>query len=261
MSTAAALVVTNRPRFIEWFTHQIAKQTRKPDEVIVVTNARDSEAYLDGRMAERTGVANTLVYWQKPEPWVSLGWMRQKALDLCSSDILLWCDDDDWYHPRRFELSVAPIESGRYDAAAVPLTHMYYVEEQKIVSMECGVALHLPATAWRRSLVQKARFAHTLSGEDCMWICAIAHPPEGVELLLPPHRVRWIGNYIEPHIGAMVLVHGSNTWQISLSRFDTSEFAVLGKKMETLTKYAPKDVSQEEWDLTREMLEGLRVRR
>jgi hypothetical protein len=250
MSTVAALVVTNRPAFIPWWTHQIRKQTRQVDEVVVVTNAPSFEPYAN--LAELTQVENTLVYHQPPEPWVSLGWMRQKALDLCSSDILLWMDDDDWYHPRRTEFSCPPIESGRYDAAVFPLTHHYYLSNRTICHLQTDMVMHLPAVAWRRSSVLSAKFFHVRAVEDSHWIdrvarCRWARP------LIPGDRIRWVTDYAYPHIGAMIVVHGANTWQ-DLERANGED-----DTRSPLYRFPPKGVTKEEWLYTVDALDRMEV--
>lgn len=250
MSTAAVLVVTNRPDFIPWWTHQIRKQTRRPDEVVVVTNALDPSKYVDGSIAELCGVRDTIVYWQPPEPWVSLGWIRQKALDLCRSDVFMWMDDDDWYHPSRVELSCAPIESGRYDAAVFPLTHYYYLNDRSLRHMRTDIMMHLPAVAWRRASVRKARFFHISSAEDCHWIHRIVHchwaPP-----LIPASRIYWVNDYAYPNIGAMIVVHGGNTWQ------DLNRVAHDEATKTVLSPYPPSGVSRQEWRHTVEFLTSM----
>lgn len=240
MSTVAVLVVTNRPDFIPWWTHQIQKQTRRVDEVVVVTNAADPSAYLDGTISQRCGAPDTLVYWQPPESWVSLGWMRQKALDLCHSDIVLWMDDDDWYHPKRVELSCPPIESGRYDAAVFPLTHYYYLSDRSLRRLQTDMMMHLPAVAWRRQSVCRARFFHLTAAEDSHWIHRIVHC-KWARPLITADRIRWVTDHAYPHIGAIIVVHGGNTWQ-DIERSGQQDITA-----STLTRWPPKGVNRDEW--------------
>lgn len=248
--TVAALVVTNRPRFREWWTHQIAKQTRKVDQVVVVTNAADPSTLLSGELAGLLGVEDVVVYWQPPEPWVSLGWMRQKATDLCSADAFMWFDDDDWVHPRRVELTAPPIESGRYDGTVMPLTHDFYLSDRKLRRIRHDLLMYLPTTTWRREAVRRARFFHVAAAEDCHWIHRVMHcywaPP-----VIPAVRIRWANDYSYPHIGAIIVVHGGNTWQsidTPIMRHDESI---------PLPKFPPAGVSREEWQYTVDYLSRL----
>lgn len=253
MSTVAALIVTNRPHFIFWWAHQIAKQTRKPDEVVIVTNSDNPDAYDYDDIQRRLGVDNVVLCKQPPDarPRVTLGQLRQRCLDLSSSEILLWFDDDDWYHPRRIEMSVPPIESGRYDAAIFPITHTYYVEEKLLFLREGGIGAFLPASAWYAPLAKKARFAHVDLGEDGRWINRIVHPADGSDPFIPPIRVYCVPDYIKPDIACIILVHSRNVWQYPFTE------RYLGMGVIPWPKFVPKGVSQEEWDTTRRMLDEL----
>lgn len=250
MTTVAVLVVTNRPAFVPWWTHQISKQTRKVDQVVVVTNAADPSSLLSGEIATMCGVPDTVVFWQPPHSWVSLGWLRQKALDLCSADILMWFDDDDWYHPRRVDLSCGPIASGRYDAAVFPLTHYYYASDQTLRHMRTDTMLHMPAVAWRRFSVRKARFFHVGAAEDSHWTNRIAHCKWAPPLVLAK-RIRWVTDYIYPHIGSIVVVHGANTWQNLEHSKRVDETAM------PLPAFPPEGVSAQEWQHTTDYLSSL----
>jgi hypothetical protein len=254
MSTVAALVVTNRPHFVFWFTHQIGKQSRKPDEVIIVTNSDNPDAFDYDDIKRRLSVDNLVLYKQPPDshPRVPLGGLRQKCLDLSSSDILLWFDDDDWYHPLRIELSAPPIESGRYDASIFPITHTYYVEEKLLFLREGGIGVFLPASAWRSRLVKKAVFANVDLGEDGRWINRIVHPEDGVEPFISSVRVYCVPDYIKPDVGCIILVHSRNVWQYPFSE------RYLGMGVVPIPKWwTPKGVSKEEWDLTKQMLDEM----
>jgi glycosyltransferase involved in cell wall biosynthesis len=251
--TVAALVVTNRPQFIEWFTYQIGKQTRKPDEVVIVTNSTNPDAYDYDRIADRTGVENVVIYKQPPESWVSLGYLRQKALDLCQSDLFAFFDDDDWYHPRRLELCAAPIESGRFDAAVLPLTHFYSVQEKIARTYPGGTGLHLPATTWRRESVRKARFFHLPTAEDNHWVHRVVHC-KWTTPLVPRHRVYWVPDYVEPYFGGIVLVHANNTWQ-DADRIKTATDLYIPAN--DLPTYPSKDITREDWGFLRSFVASL----
>lgn len=253
MSTVAALAVTNRPHFIFWLSHQMAKQTRKPDEVVIVTNSDNPDAYDYDAIQKQLGVDNFVLYKQPPGPRVTLGGLRQKCLDLCTSEVLLWFDDDDWYHPQRIELSVPPIESGRYDAAIFPITHTYYVEEQLLFLREGGIGAFLPATAWRSCLAKQAIFANVDLGEDGRWINRIVHPTDDSEPFIPPIRVYCVPDYIKPDVGCIILVHSRNVWQFPFEE----GFAKVG--VIPWPKWTPKGVSREEWDYTKKLLNDMAV--
>jgi len=253
MSTVAALAVTNRPHFLGWLTWQIAKQTRKPDEVVIITNATDLDAYNYDDIQKRLGVENLILYKHPPGTPITLGELRQKGLDLSTSEIFLWFDDDDWYHPQRIELSVPPIESGRYDASIFPITHTYYVEEKLLFQREGGIGAFLPASAWRASLAKKAVFSPVNLGEDGRWINRIAHPTDGSEPFIQPTRIYCVPDYLTPHVGCIILVHSRNVWQY---RFEP-KFAQDG--VIPWPKWTPKGVSREEWEYTKKLLDDLAV--
>lgn len=270
MSTVAALVVTNRPAFIPWWKHQIEKQTRQVDEVIVVDNRADlSTPWIAGGCQGPLGGG---WFAKHVPPTTSLGEMRQVALDLCDSDIVMWFDDDDWYHPRRVELLADPIERGLADGSAMPMTHRLYLRSMMLWPMGDGVGLHIQGTAWRRSLVSNVRFAALGCGEDSVWIQEIVgNPiPPWAQMLgqapdfqpskdmrkpwIPYSRIRWNMTYDDPNIGGILLVHGSNVWQGVAPREPTLQ-SVTGRPFYT---FPPKDVSREQWAETWRLIEDLR---
>lgn len=253
MSTVSALVVTNRPHFIFWWTHQIAKQSRPVDEVVIVTNSDNPDAYDYDDIRRRLGVENVVLYKQPPDAFqrVTLGSLRQKCLDLSSSEILLWFDDDDWYHPLRVELSVPPIESGRYDTAIFPITHTYYVEERLLFEREGGIGAFLPATAWRASLVKKAVFSPVDLGEDGRWINRVLHPTDGSEPFIQPIRVYCVPDYLKPAVGCIILVHSRNVWQYPFEEKFLTDGVI------PWPRWTPAGVSEEEWVRTRELLDEM----
>ncbi len=251
MSTVAALAVTNRPHFIGWLSHQISKQTRKPDEVVIATNARDVDAFDYNDIQKHLGVENLVLYKQPPDVPITLGELRQKCLDLSSAEIFLWFDDDDWYHPQRIELSVPPIESGGYDASIFPITHTYYVEEKLLFLREGGIGIYLPASTWRASLAKQAVFSHVDLGEDGRWLNRVVHPDEGVEPFIRPHRIYCVPDHLKPAIGCIILVHSRNVWQYPFEE----KFLAMGAI--PWPKWVPKGVSKEEWIYTKQLLDEL----
>jgi glycosyltransferase involved in cell wall biosynthesis len=264
MSTVAALVVTNRPQFIPWWKHQIEKQTRQPDVVIIVDNCKDmSTPWLAGGCQGPLGNSDPhgpFFYTHHFPPATSLGELRQAALDAATSDIVLWFDDDDWYHPRRVELLAKLIEDGHADAAAMPLTHFLYLDTLMLYPVPGSVGLHLPATAWRRSSVAHVPFPAQGVGEDDVWVRRImGFPPKGQpnkprgRASILYDRVEWVLEYLEPNIGAMVLSHGQNTFQRAAP--SPANLAVMAG--EPLYSLPPKDVSRAEWQKTWELLRNL----
>ena len=250
--TVSALVVTNRPEHLPWWMRQVKKQTRQPDEVIIVDNRSDlTVPWIAGGCQ---GLLGGGWFARHVDPSTTLGEMRQLALGLATSDVILWFDDDDWYHPQRIEMSVAPIESGRYDASVFPLTHYYYVKERLAHDYPGGAGPHLPASAWRREVVSRVRFKPLKTGEDYHWIHAQVHPLDGSAPQVPPHKVRWIPDYGLPNIGGIVMIHAKNSWQTPLEKVTDPAGALT-----PLPSYAPKGVPQEMWDEDLILLEKMRV--
>lgn len=251
----SALVVTNRPMFIPWWTHQIKKQTRPPDEVVVVSNYHDKVYFADKldvlQRDEDFPITLLGVYRE-----ATLGELRQAALDAATGDVILWFDDDDWYHPRRIELTVGPIEAGICDVAVLPLTHWYYLKEQLTwFTNNCSPAL--PATTWRADLAKRVSFKPLKVGEDHFWIHSMLHPLDESAPVVRTRRIRWIDDYASA-FGVIVLVHGKNTWQSPMEKL---EYIMENRYMAApLPRFTPKDVTQEEWDKTWQMLSELRVK-
>ena len=257
--TVSVLVVTNRPEHIPWWMHQIHKQTRQPDEVIVVDNRKDMTAPwlaggCQGQLGNSEDPNGPFFFAKHMPPETSLGELRQAALDLARHDVILWFDDDDWYHPRRIELSAAPIESGRYDLAVFPLTHYHYVKERLVHDYPGGAGPHLPASAWRREVARRVAFQPLNAGEDHHWIHTQVHPLDGSAPQIAPQRVRWIPDYGLPNFGGIVMIHAKNSWQTPLEKV-----ADPAGTLSPLPRYAPKGVLQDVWNEDLQLLEQMRA--
>lgn len=179
---------------------QIAKQTRQPDEIVVVANTTE----------ELQRPLNGLIYYQPPEPWVSLGYLRQKALDLASGDVVIWFDDDDWYHEKRIERSLVNIENRTAGAACFPLTHIFFAKRRDLRYITLpgvditSLAVHIKAA-------RSTRFPHLLATEERMW----SHPI--LDQLEELGRVDYITDYLVS-VGGVIIVHGDNVWNYQESR-------------------------------------------
>lgn len=239
----AILIPTNRPEHIPWWSWQLRKQTRQADEVIVATNYKDPSIF-DNVLVDTEDTADLQVVHDPDPTSATLGELRQMALDSTDADVVIWMDDDDWYHPRRIELSVAALESSNYDVAAFPLTHLYYTKTGLLHEFPDIGGYTLPSIAcWREAIPPSARFGKLQQAEERPWL--------GSLLPADMKRVHYETRYLDGNVGGIVLIHGKNTWN-----YLNQPLHSLGVGRE-LSEKPPLDVSTEEWVETKRLLQQL----
>jgi len=261
MKMSMLIVTKDRGDFGDWLGWNLTKQTRAPDEVIVVDSS-SSERHrgkvfeaLDQAYAKIGGPQPTLREIVKP-PETTTGAARQIAMDEATGDILAWMDDDDWHHPRRLEQCAAEIEKGA-KVAYVSTRWRLYLHRLTVVNIqEAGDHIYIPFSVYEAQLAKSIPFRDIAVGEDHWWFF-----DEEVGLCSKLPKPWWMNEFVaHVHIAdvdAIVNIHGRNTWNTGelaayqfYKRFFSSSFP----------EAAPMGISAEEWEETWHQVMALRRR-
>lgn len=247
-ATLSTLVITNRPKFVDWWTWSITKQTHQPDEVIVATNLegskRDLEDFEDA-VRHYLNQIKTVRILKCPKK-TSLGDMRQMVLEKSSGRIINYVDDDDWYHPWLFADFVRGISVRRLGMVCATGRMRLLMREQVLFDhAEIKDLIHLPFCAVEGELARSVRFAPISLNEDIFWL-------ENISSFIQNRRAA-----SEIAFPIMCVVHSLNTWN-SVDKI--AHESALELSARNLPTKAPWGVPKDEWATTLKKLEVLRER-
>jgi len=252
VASLSNLIVTNRLPFIDWWTWNITKQTRLPDEVVLATNhpfelEEDAEAYEYTVRSKLAGIPLHTIFMP---PSKTVGELRQAALDAAVVDFITWSDDDDWYHPDKLRWLLEQATQGKHLVAVFPLTHRLFLRTGALYQWPIWLGLHLPATIYRAQEAHAARFPSKMVGEDGEWTAQIVK-----DNALTIEDVACRRDTIPPNIGGIILIHGKNVFQTPSDRECLAE-----GDGDTLDIYAPPGIARAEWATLHLHLDALRRR-
>ncbi len=141
-------ITAGRPQLFDWWKWNVDKQTRPPDEIVVVD---------DGTWPTPPGVRKVSV----PREWTT-GRKRNVAADTADGDYLVFFDDDDWYSAAAVECLSAQKQSG----AVVGISNLYwYSPKLGTLGTESASTVHHPFIV-SRSLARRVTWPDTMDGED-----------------------------------------------------------------------------------------------
>lgn len=102
MSTVSIAMCTyNGAGYLQQQLDSIAQQTHKPDEIIVCDDASDDDSLsIAYHFAQHSGL-NVRIHQNTR----NLGYVKnfEKAMSLCTQDLVFLCDQDDLWQPRKIE--------------------------------------------------------------------------------------------------------------------------------------------------------------
>lgn len=236
------LTVTNRPQLLGWWRWNVEKQSTSPDEIVIVTNHPETGTFFRLLGEGKSLPARLLAL----PPTVSIGEMRQHALGNATGDVILWADDDDWYHPEHFERLSAPLLARYRNLRMVlqPFSHHLILSRNELWSAASMKDPYLPATAIYAKDAKEVRFDALSVGEDSGWRKVIN------ERLQKFMRVD--ASWLEPEMNCMHIEHGHNA--SSQDEVVARYLGSLGCVCKPFPKFPPTNVSREEWAKTKEML-------
>lgn len=109
MKTSIAVTTYNGCKYIIELLNSIKNQTRMPDEVIIVDDmSTDNTVSIVKEFVEK----NCLVNWNVIRNESNLGWKKnfRKAMNLCTGDIIFFCDQDDVWHKDKIDVMCNVLE-------------------------------------------------------------------------------------------------------------------------------------------------------
>lgn len=210
MKVSGLVVTKDRPQFRDWWIWNIIKQTRRPDQLVVV----DSTLYQtqEALVAYDFELQRILKLYISdveivhcPNNYVT-GEARQVALELAAGDIIIWWDDDDWYHPEKVERICKRFESGVQNMVYMPTTWHLDLKTMTLVDVDSLVHSCLIASCGiRTDLACLFAFDPVTLFEDTHWIAKIMGRLEAQRRKVDLDR--------SLKMPALVLIHGKNTFE------------------------------------------------
>lgn len=102
MSTVSIAMCTyNGAGYLLQQLESLARQTRRPEEIIICDDAsNDGSVVVAQTFAQKSGL-NVRIH-QNPS---NLGYVKnfEKAIGLCTQDLIFLCDQDDLWHPQKIQ--------------------------------------------------------------------------------------------------------------------------------------------------------------
>ena len=138
MTTTSILCVTQKNRekcMKDIFTHNIKKQTKKPDEIVIVTGDYDDENF--EKMCKfvelETGipVISKLFTEKDSKFFKNIGFLRNQANSLSNCEILICFDDDDIYFKGYVNYVVKMFSNNKTANVAGCTSHLIYDTDLK----------------------------------------------------------------------------------------------------------------------------------
>ena len=254
----SVLVVTkHRPEFIPWWVWNIAKQTQQPYEVIVVDSSPRASEWTPNliKHIEQHVAPQRLEVLRAPS-YYATGAARDLALQHVTGDVITWNDDDDWFHPKKFEWLMNAVDD-KHPIAMIGVDLRLLLRDEDGSFLEHPILFpyresigypHIPYMAFDYEFTKSYPIPKDkLIGEDTDWTNA---------MILDQGQEGWDRvKIIREHFPGMILIHGENTYH-DRRRFDF-EIKMDGKP---LPLKAPMDVEEEEWIETLRQLDGLKER-
>lgn len=175
MRISALVVTKNRPQFRDWWAWNIKKQTRFPDQLVVV----DSTGYADEQKLigashsikdEFRGIVEHVEVINLPESAVT-GEARQAALERARSDVITWWDDDDWYHPKRLEATERAFIFDTMNFVSFPTCWHLVLSEMRMIKVDSILDITtIAGCGIQTDLAQRFEFEPVATSEDVQWM-------------------------------------------------------------------------------------------
>jgi len=126
--TASCLMVT-RPGRLEAVRAAVADfsgQSYAPKELVIVVDDADYASQVDRAVRDH----QESIYLVRVSPKLSLGELRNVALNSCHGEYACQWDDDDRYSPDRLALQMEPLRAGKINACFL-FQQLYFFENQR----------------------------------------------------------------------------------------------------------------------------------
>lgn len=151
VTLSAALTTCNGAKYLDAQLESIAKQTRRPNEIVASDDASTDDTVSIIQQFSRTAPFPIRLHKNA----VRLGWARNfvHVAQLCSGELIAFCDQDDVWLPTKLErciteLSAADVSLVYHDALTVTSTLVPYGSLKRLpLANREGAALDLPPFA------------------------------------------------------------------------------------------------------------------
>lgn len=161
------MVTANRRSLVKRAIYCFKQQTYPNKELIIVDDGDDDLS--DMLTNDLNGYSYHYDYLKK-ESSFTLGYLRNRTLDLANGEIVTQWDDDDWYSNERVQLQFECLEQG-FDAVVLSGTLMHLDDEQFMLSPYIGylkdgvpgTIMHLRNSSIRYPEWPKAEDTHYLN--------------------------------------------------------------------------------------------------
>lgn len=111
MRISSLSVTRDRPGYARWLIWNMEKQTRPADETIILA----SGSSIDGDFSSES-LKPKVIYSERP---VITSNARQAVMESATGDVILWYDDDDWYHGDKNEILESGLQDSEYLGSAI----------------------------------------------------------------------------------------------------------------------------------------------
>lgn len=135
---SVVMAVYNGSQFVEEQLESIVRQTRKPDEVIILDDCStdDTKSIVQSFIKH-----NKLDGWKLVVNKENIGWRKNfmKGFELAGSDIIFCADQDDIWDPRKIEVMGGVLDDNQeINVLACNLTPLYEHKSSKLSNRYCG---------------------------------------------------------------------------------------------------------------------------
>ena len=108
-TVSIAMCTYNGAGFLQQQLDSLARQTRKPDEIIICDDvSSDNSVAIAQAFADQSGLKVRV-----HQNTQNLGYVKnfEKAISLCTQDIIFLCDQDDLWQPNKIEQMVGVFDA------------------------------------------------------------------------------------------------------------------------------------------------------
>lgn len=209
MRISALVVTKNRPHFRDWWTWNILKQSRLPDEIIVVESSDlddDEVIQASADIQERLKPYVKFVNIVFMPPTTVTGEARQAALEEAEGDVITWWDDDDWYHPDQIREIERGFQQGCLSVVVFPSPWHLRLSDMRLIRVDSIREVTLIAACGiHGDLAQRFEFdPERTTGEDVGWLQDIFNFLR-TSRRKPLHIDKW-------DMPTITMLHGRNTF-------------------------------------------------
>ena len=177
LSVSVAIATYNGARYLPEQLQSIFAQTRVPEEVVICDDGSSDET--EAVVGSLKAAAPCPIRFERNSERLGYAGNFRRAASLCEGDIIAFCDQDDWWAPRKIERAIVPFESSDVQlvyhnarivtSAREPIGLLYNADQE-------GAALAIrPIAPWHHSYGLVQLFRASLRRFDDLWDMSVNH--------------------------------------------------------------------------------------